>query len=109
MSDEFDEKADRFEKLWDGITPKGENRIKALKFRQYMRNHVLQSSTNGGRISGQTQTKGTTTMVSPAKTSSLPRRTARSTGWESSRRTSETLRLGPEGERCHLLNSTTGD
>ena len=42
MSDEFDEKLARFEKLWEGITPKGVNRTKALKFRQYMRNHVLQ-------------------------------------------------------------------
>ena len=37
MSDEFDEKLARFERLWDGVTPKGENRAKALKFRQYMR------------------------------------------------------------------------
>ena len=42
MSDEFDEKLARFERLWDGVTPKGQNRIKALKFRQYMRNHVMQ-------------------------------------------------------------------
>ena len=42
MSDEFDEKLARFEKLWNGVTPKGENRTKALKFRQYMRNHVMQ-------------------------------------------------------------------
>ena len=42
MTDEFDDKLARFEKLWDGVTPKGVNRTKALKFRQYMRNHVLQ-------------------------------------------------------------------
>ncbi len=42
MSGEFDEKLARFENLWNGVTPKGENRTKALKFRQYMRNHVLQ-------------------------------------------------------------------
>ena len=35
-------KLERFEKLWEGVTPKGVNRTKALKFRQYMRNHVLQ-------------------------------------------------------------------
>ncbi len=44
MSDEFDEKLARFEKLWDGVTPKGVNRTKALKFRQYMRNHFLKKS-----------------------------------------------------------------
>ncbi len=43
MTDEFDDKLARFEKLWDGDTPKGVNRTKALKFRQYMRNHVLQN------------------------------------------------------------------
>ena len=42
MSDDFDGKLERFERLWEGVTPKGVNRTKALKFRQYMRNHVLQ-------------------------------------------------------------------
>ena len=42
MSDEFDDKLVRFERLWDGVTPKGVNRSKSLKFRQYMRQHVLQ-------------------------------------------------------------------
>ena len=42
MSDEFDDKLERFERLWDGVTPKGVNRSKSLKFRQYMRQHVLQ-------------------------------------------------------------------
>jgi hypothetical protein len=28
--------------LWDGITPKGVNRSKALKFRQYILEHVRQ-------------------------------------------------------------------
>ena len=42
MSDDFDGKLERFERLWEGVTPKGINRTKALKFRQYMRNHVLQ-------------------------------------------------------------------
>ena len=42
MTDDFDEKLARFERLWEGVTPKGENRAKALKFRQYMRNHVMQ-------------------------------------------------------------------
>ena len=42
MSDEFDGKLERFERLWDGVTPKGVNRSKSLKFRQYIRQHVLQ-------------------------------------------------------------------
>ena len=42
MSEEFDEKLAQFERLWEGVTPKGTNRSKALKFRQYMKNHVLQ-------------------------------------------------------------------
>ncbi|MAK40492.1 MAG: hypothetical protein CL993_02040 [Euryarchaeota archaeon] len=42
MSEEFDEKLAQFERLWEGVTPKGVNRSKALKFRQYMKNHVLQ-------------------------------------------------------------------
>ncbi len=42
MSDEFDDKLERFKRLWDGVTPKGVNRSKSLKFRQYMRQHVLQ-------------------------------------------------------------------
>ena len=42
MSEEFDGKLERFERLWDGVTPKGINRSKSIKFRQYMRQHVLQ-------------------------------------------------------------------
>lgn len=42
MSDEFDGKLECFERLWEGVTPKGVNRSKGLKFRQYMRQHVLQ-------------------------------------------------------------------
>ena len=42
MSEEFDDKLERFERLWDGVTPKGINRSKSIKFRQYMRQHVLQ-------------------------------------------------------------------
>ena len=42
MSEDFDDKLDRFERLWDGVTPKGINRSKSIKFRQYMRQHVLQ-------------------------------------------------------------------
>ena len=43
MSDEeFDTKRAQFSNLWDGITPKGVNRTKALKFRQYIREHVRQ-------------------------------------------------------------------
>ena len=43
MSDEeFDSKREQFSTLWDGVTPKGVNRTKALKFRQYIREHVRQ-------------------------------------------------------------------
>ena len=42
MSEEFDGKLERFERLWSGVTPKGINRSKSIKFRQYMRQHVLQ-------------------------------------------------------------------
>ena len=43
MSDEeFNTKREQFSNLWDGITPKGVNRTKALKFRQYIREHVRQ-------------------------------------------------------------------
>ena len=42
MSEDFDDKLDRFERLCDGVTPKGINRSKSIKFRQYMRQHVLQ-------------------------------------------------------------------
>ena len=33
MSDDFDGNLERFERLWEGVTPKGINRTKALKFR----------------------------------------------------------------------------
>ena len=49
MSDDFDGKLERFERLWEGVTPKGINRTKALKFRQYMRNHVLQKFHKRGK------------------------------------------------------------
>lgn len=39
---DFDDKAIQFDRLWDGMTPKGENRTKALKFRQYILEHVRQ-------------------------------------------------------------------
>ena len=44
MDDEqpFDDKALQFDRLWAGYTPKGENRAKALKFRQYILEHVRQ-------------------------------------------------------------------
>ncbi|RJU93157.1 MAG: hypothetical protein DWC01_00445 [Candidatus Poseidoniales archaeon] len=38
----FDDKAEQFDRLWDGITPKGVNRPKSLKFRQYILEHVRQ-------------------------------------------------------------------
>tara|TARA_B110000881_G_C18431675_1_gene441224 strand:- start:21 stop:290 length:270 start_codon:yes stop_codon:yes gene_type:complete len=37
MTDDFDEKESQFDRLWDS-----DNRSKRLKFRQYMKNHVLQ-------------------------------------------------------------------
>ena len=44
MSDtQFNDKAEQFDRLWDGITPKGVNRTKALKFRQYILEHVRQT------------------------------------------------------------------
>ena len=42
MDEAFNDKAEQFERLWDGITPKGINRNKSLKFRQYILEHVLQ-------------------------------------------------------------------
>ena len=39
---EFDDKAVQFDRLWEGFTPKGINRTKALKFRQYILEHVRQ-------------------------------------------------------------------
>ena len=42
MSEVVDEKAERFELMWDGMASGKYNRTKALKFRQYMRQHVLQ-------------------------------------------------------------------
>ena len=44
MSDtQFNDKAEQFDRLWDGITPKGVNRNKSLKFRQYILEHVRQT------------------------------------------------------------------
>ena len=40
MDEAFNDKAEQFERLWDGITPKGINRNKSLKFRQYILEHV---------------------------------------------------------------------
>ena len=37
-----DWKAEQFERLWYGRSAKGENPVKAAKFRQYMREHVRQ-------------------------------------------------------------------
>ena len=39
----FNDKEEQFERLWDGITHKGVNRSKALKFRQYILEHVRQT------------------------------------------------------------------
>ena len=38
----MDDKELQFDRLWEGITPKGVNRTKALKFRQYILEHVRQ-------------------------------------------------------------------
>ena len=38
----FNDKEKQFNDLWDGITPKGVNRSKSLKFRQYILEHVRQ-------------------------------------------------------------------
>jgi hypothetical protein len=43
MVEAFNDKAEQFERLWDGITPKGINRNKSLKFRQYILEHVRQT------------------------------------------------------------------
>ena len=43
MAVKFNDKADQFEKLWEGETPKGYNRTKSLKFRQYILEHVRQT------------------------------------------------------------------
>ena len=40
--EEFNDKEKQFNDLWDGVTPKGVNRTKALKFRQYILEHVRQ-------------------------------------------------------------------
>ncbi|PXY70765.1 MAG: hypothetical protein CXX83_00805 [Methanobacteriota archaeon] len=37
-----DWKAEQFERLWHGRSAKGENPVKASKFRQYIREHVRQ-------------------------------------------------------------------
>ena len=42
MSEQFDEKLEQFERLWEGVTPNGINRQKSLKFQQYMKQQVLQ-------------------------------------------------------------------
>mgnify|MGYP004360749493 FL=1 len=42
-SDAFNDKEENFNRLWDGITPKGINRTKSLKFRQYILEHVRQT------------------------------------------------------------------
>jgi hypothetical protein len=41
-NDAFNDKQEQFSNLWDGITPKGVNRTKSLKFRQYILEHVRQ-------------------------------------------------------------------
>ena len=38
----FNDKEKQFNDMWDGVTPKGVNRTKSLKFRQYILEHVRQ-------------------------------------------------------------------
>ena len=92
MSQAISEKEARFERLWAGETPKGVNRTKALKFRQYMKQHVLQKYHKEGRNSSQALTKATTITASPANTCSLQRRIAENTGWVSCNKKSRTRR-----------------
>jgi CRISPR/Cas system-associated endonuclease Cas3-HD len=40
--EEFNDKEKQFNDLWEGATPNGVNRTKALKFRQYILEHVRQ-------------------------------------------------------------------
>lgn len=40
MDESFDTKEEQFERLWEGRTPKGINRSKAQRFRQYILLHV---------------------------------------------------------------------
>ena len=43
MSEEaFNDKEKQFDDLWEGVTPNGVNRTKALKFRQHILEHVRQ-------------------------------------------------------------------
>lgn len=42
VTEHIDDKERQFERLWHGETPKGHNRTKMLKFRQYMLEHVRQ-------------------------------------------------------------------
>ena len=39
---QFDDKGEQFDRMWEGMNPKGVNRTKALKFRQYILEHVRQ-------------------------------------------------------------------
>ena len=41
-NEEMSAKEARFERLWEGRTPKGINRTKGMKFRQYILEHVRQ-------------------------------------------------------------------
>ena len=42
-SDNMNSNIERFEQMWNGITPKGVNRTKGQKFRQYILEHVRQT------------------------------------------------------------------
>ena len=40
MDEPFDTKEEQFDRLWRGETPKGINRSKSLRFRQYILQHI---------------------------------------------------------------------
>jgi len=82
MSEEFDDKLERFERLWDGVTPKGINRSKSIKFRQYMRQHVMQKFHKKQKSQWASADKG------HFNHSFSRRPTAVSTGWANCRRKS---------------------
>ena len=88
MSEEFDGKLERFERLWDGVTPKGINRSKSIKFRQYMRQHVLQKFHKKKKDKWESADKGHLIIIFQARISFSRRKTAASTGWASCRRKS---------------------
>ena len=89
MSETFDEKLEQFERLWDGVTPKGINRTKSLKFRQYMRQHVLQKYHKRRKEQFSSADKGHYNHSFSSRIDFSLRRTAVSTGWGNLKEISE--------------------